>query len=253
MSERELLICGKHGETPATFQCRHLATGVACGYHASAENPADRWPDAWCDACQEAFQAAGGEWTDEAQAHADIQVRCTRCYEEARDRNRAVPLPARGAHARLDDRERATLLRHAVRVTQAAQERSQARWGWGDHARWDYAADAATLTFTDPERPTAIADVQLVGSYSTRSGTFQWAWQTFDAGEPQAEPSARVRVFGEVRGIPQLTTANRACAVEEAWEMASIASYLLGSEGVYRAPMDHLYWFMLLSGWRTPS
>jgi hypothetical protein len=32
--------------------------------------------------------------------------------------------------------------------------------------------------------------------------------------------------------------------------MTAVAAYLLGSEAVYRAPFDHLFWFMLLSRFR---
>ena len=59
-SEQDLTICGAHGETPATFVCRHVADGVACGFHANPPAPDNPWPDAWCDLCEEAFQRGGG-------------------------------------------------------------------------------------------------------------------------------------------------------------------------------------------------
>jgi hypothetical protein len=96
-----------------------------------------------------------------------------------------------------------------------------------------------------------IADVSLVGSYSTKSGTFQWAWQTFEQKDPAAAAVSRLRVFGEVRGIAHLTTATRACEEVDGWEMASLAAYILGADGLYRAPFDHQRWFMLLRSWRT--
>jgi uncharacterized protein DUF6882 len=248
MSESETITCGAHGETPATFVCQHLMGGVACGFHDAGE-PGDRWPDAWCDRCDEAFQAAGGEWTAESEAELDIRLLCTHCYEEARDRNRSVPPHAAGASATLTEAETAALIHHAVHTLQAIQDASIKRWGWGA-ARWDFDPDRLTLTFSDPKRPTVIADARLIGSYSTRSGTFQWAWATHEDGDPNDAVLSRLRAFGEVRGIPRLTTANWSCEIVDGWEMASLASYLLGSEGVYRAPFDHLYWFMLLSNWR---
>jgi hypothetical protein len=39
VSDSELVTCGTHGTTPSTFACRHLTRGVACGYHASVEDP----------------------------------------------------------------------------------------------------------------------------------------------------------------------------------------------------------------------
>jgi hypothetical protein len=251
MSGSKPVICGSHGETPATFACRHLATGVSCGFHASSQDPDDRWPDAWCDLCEEAFQAAGGEWNEVSEKHAAIRVMCTHCYEEARERNRRAPRFARGAAARLTAEEASALIHHAVHAGQSIQEASDRRWHWMDMARWRFDAQANTLTFSDPRHPTVTADVRLVGSYSTKSGTFQWAWETFDEAAPEAAAVARLRVFGEVRGVLQLTSPKVECDENHGWEMAALAAHLLGAEGLYRAPIAHLRWFMLLGNWRV--
>jgi hypothetical protein len=84
---RDLVICGAHGETPATFVCRHLADGVARGFHADAPTKDQPWPDAWCDECDKAFQAGGGEWNEETEKVLDIKVLCTHCYGAAKERN----------------------------------------------------------------------------------------------------------------------------------------------------------------------
>jgi hypothetical protein len=248
MSRRDLVTCGAHGETPSTFTCRHVATGAGCGFHASDEDPSDPWPDAWCDLCEERRREGGP--AEAVAEQAGITLLCTRCYESARELNRDVPVRARGAAVRLEEDERARLLHYAVHAAQATQERSFQRWGWEPMARWDYDDVADTLTFTDPSRPKRVADVRLVGSYSTRTSTFQWVWKTYPEGHAKAEAVARVRVFGEVRGIPELTVGNRACEEADGWEMAAISSLVLGGEGIYRAPSDHQYWFMLLSNFR---
>lgn len=253
MSDPGRVVCGRHGETPPTFACRHVARGVACGFHASTDDPGQKWPDAWCDLCEEAFQAAGGEWNDVSEKQADIQLMCTHCYEHARDRNRRVPPLARGAAARLTDGEASALVHHAVHAGQRLQEASERKWSWRRMARWDFDPEASTLTFSDPRLPSVVAEVRLVGSYSTRTSTFQWAWQTYDDGAPEAAAAARLRTFGEVRGLSALTTPTLACDEVHGWEMASLAGYVLGAEGLYRAPFDHQRWFMLLDHWQTVS
>ncbi len=250
MRESRHVVCGRHGETPATFACLHVTRGVSCGFHASAEDPDEKWPDAWCDLCDEVLQAAGGEWNEISEKQAAIQVMCTHCYEHAREHNRRVPPLARGAAARLTEDEVSRLIHHAVHAVQAIQEASDRRWRWRDMARWEFDDKASTLTFTNPKRPTVIADVRLVGSYSTRSGTFQWAWQTYEDAAPAAAAVSRLRVFGDVRGVSGLTTPNIKCDENHAWEMAYLAGYILGCEGLYRAPFDDQRWFMLLSQWR---
>jgi hypothetical protein len=98
-----------------------------------------------------------------------------------------------------------------------------------------------------------VADIQLVGSYSTRSNTFQWAWETLGEEDSGAEMISRLRVFGEVRGLDKLTTPNWECDETTGWEMTAVAAHILGANGVYRAPMKHVYWFMLLSNWRSAA
>lgn len=250
MSDSELIECAEHGPTPCTFVCRHLVTGVACGYHAGDDDPADRWPDAWCDLCADELDASGGEWTEESEKIAQIQLLCTHCYEDVRARNEHPPLHARGERTRLTEEQIETLLHHATHEMQAVQAASDQRWGWSAKARWNFDDAARTLTFSDPASPTVIADVRLVGSYSTRSNTFQWAWKTFDEDPPEAHDVSQLRVFGDVRGISKLTAANWACDDIEGWAMASIAGYLLGAEALYRAPIKHAQWYMLLSNLR---
>jgi hypothetical protein len=249
MSESESITCSAHGETPATFMCRHVATGAACGFHASAEDPSDRWPDAWCDLCEEAFQAAGGEWNEASEAGLDAKVLCTHCYDDARARNARVPHLVRGAMTRLTAAEQDALLHHAVHELQAIQAAADDRWGFIRMARWDFNDRTRTLTFSDPDKPTVIADARYVGSYSTKTETFQWAWQTFDDAA-KVKDISRLRVFGEVRGISRLTTPNWPADETDGWEMAALAGYVLGAEGVYRPPFDHVRWFMLLSNLR---
>lgn len=251
VSDGERVTCGTHGETPATFACRHLTHGIACGYHSSADDPLDQWPDAWCDLCEEAFRAQGGQWNNVSEAVADIQLMCTGCYDAARTRNVQPPQFARGARTQLTSTEAATLFHHATHAMQSIQDASANRWGWNTMASWNFDDMANTLTFSDPARPAVTADVRLVGSYSTKSNTFQWAWKTFDECALEARDVARLRVFGEVRGLEQLITPTRNCDEAEAWEMASLAGYVMGTDALYRAPFAHQRWFVLLSNLRS--
>ncbi|NVB84031.1 MAG: hypothetical protein HOV81_36990 [Kofleriaceae bacterium] len=249
----DLITCDTHGETPATFVCRHVAFGVACGFHANPPAEDDPWPDAWCDLCEAAFQAAGGEWNEESESGVDLTLLCTHCYEAARARNIDVPQLARGASVALSEDEASKLFHHAVHAAQAIQEQSQAKWNWHTMARWDYSVESLTLTMSDPDRPTLVADLRLVGSYSTNTNTFQWAWETCGDCAPEAAASARLRELGTVRGISKLATPNFACDEDEGWKMASLAAYVLGADSLYRAPSKHLQIFMLLDNWRVVS
>jgi hypothetical protein len=70
-------------------------------------------------------------------------------------------------------------------------------------------------------------------------------------GTGKTSPVSRLRVFGEVRAIPELTTPCWECEEQAGWEMSALAGYVLGADGIYRAPFEHQRWFMLLSNLRT--
>lgn len=237
----ESVVCGRHGETPATFLCVHLATGIACGFHSDGEGD---HPDAVCDRCEE--RHARGEMLDPD----DLRVLCTHCYEEVRARN-VVPEHARGVASAFTDNELDAFVEHAVHAAQAKQEAANAKWSFQKYKRWDYDAGARTLTFTDPERARLVADVRLVGSFAPKAGRFQWSWVLYKDDDPAIRDVPLLRAFGEVRDFRELRTKRVACDEAHAWSFASIAGYLLGCEAYYRAPFDDLYWFMLLDRFRA--
>lgn len=251
MSESDQVVCGKHGSTPITYACRHLASGVACGFHCDEADPDDRWPDAWCDGCEEQRVAAGG-WTDELTL-AVIKILCTHCWESARMRNEHVPALARGKTVQLSDDEQHRLIAGATAQLKSVQDAADKKWRFLTFPRWNFDAERRTVTFSGKDGRRLVADVRMVGSYAEKSSSFQWSWVLYDCDEPMIDGVAELPAFGEVRGIERLTTNYWDCEIVEAWEMTAIAAYVLGCEAVYRAPFDDLYWFMLLSNLREAA
>jgi len=82
--------CHQHGSQPETFVCEHvvqsLRDGVPRGFHWSDAAENERG-DAWCSACNERLQAAGGEWTPEAERFANVKLLCGGCYDQAKRLN----------------------------------------------------------------------------------------------------------------------------------------------------------------------
>jgi hypothetical protein len=246
--ENETVVCGAHGETPPRYACRHVASGIACGWHnGDSDKTEDDDDSGWCDHCEERLVKAG-DWTPELIE--ELTVLCTHCFEDARERNRNVPPLARGRAARLTDDEQHDLIRGACAHTQALQD--AARKHMDGDGRWDFDHEKRTLTFSDGTS-SVVADVRMVGSYSTKSNSFQWSWVLYDDDEPMIRGIDNLPAFGEVRGIDSLTTRYWNCKIDEAWEMTSLAAYIVGCDAVYRAPFDHLYWFMLLSNFREAA
>ena len=251
VSDTDTVACCEHGTTPATFVCRHIVHGVACGFHISDVKV--EWPDAWCDLCDEAFHAAGDQWNDASQKVASIRMLCTFCYRNARDRNQRIPQHARGKGARLTAVEVGRLIDHAVDAFRTRHEDAESRCPWTSMTTMTVDPDASTVTFPHPTQPAIIADFRLIGSYSRKSQTFQWMWATATEQAIVSRPSMELRTFGEVRGVTELTTPNRACDESDAWRIVALAGYLLDTEAAHCAAHEHLGHFMMLSNVRHAS
>ncbi|MFL5242350.1 MAG: DUF2199 domain-containing protein [Gemmataceae bacterium] len=86
MSDKKLTVsCDCHGESYATFVCKHLAKGFGLGFFC-ADQPGDPQPDAWCGACQRVLEKEG-VWNDRSESFADVKLVCAGCYTTIKDRN----------------------------------------------------------------------------------------------------------------------------------------------------------------------
>ena len=76
--------CGIHGKVRPAFVCGHLIEtlrdGVARGLLWSRDE--DGNVNAYCDRCDRLLEQAGGEWTGELEARANIKLICEMCFRE---------------------------------------------------------------------------------------------------------------------------------------------------------------------------
>jgi hypothetical protein len=97
--ETQTVHCDTHGPQPQAFVCQHifvsLDTERAVGFHWPAESD-DPFPDAWCNKCEAARVAAGGDWNEELMKMVGIKLICGSCYQVAKD----IWLRARSSAAR---------------------------------------------------------------------------------------------------------------------------------------------------------
>ncbi len=245
-SESRKVVCGKHGETPATFMCQHLTNGVGCGFHCSTAKKSP-WPDAWCAACEVVLNRER-RWNDAAAAFANIKLLCTHCYDAAKARNSQPSLRYLGAPAKPAALEK--LFHTWVHETQERNDNCKIEFGMG---AYEYDPELATITFSKAGNVQSIADVQMVGSFSTNTNTWLWGWAK--AHVPRLIRDIRyLRTFGEVRGIPNWTN-DQAFAADEfdAWQFTAAAATLLNAQAVYRMPQDYMRFFLVLHNLRRPE
>jgi len=138
-------------------------------------------------------------------------------------------------------------LAEAQAHTQACRERLETEHALMDYPRYAYDQESATLVFSGADRPNLSMDIEIVGSWAAKSGTWLWAWEN-DSILPSAKQYVHVlRQYGDQNGFERLSTAYWEASQVDAWEMASVACLLLQADGVYRAPDEDGALFMLVS------
>ena len=115
------------------------------------------------------------------------------------------------------------------------------------YENWFYNQATGLLTFNTG--PTQLNFRYFsVGSFSTKSNTWKWAWDNETTFTNVKQPSEIVRAFGLQSNYPKLTTGYFASDEIEAWEFAAIAAKLTNGIGVYRPVSDnHLQLFLVVT------
>ena len=134
----------------------------------------------------------------------------------------------------------------AVAYLTRQQDRLKSEFQLGRWQRYDYDQDAATLAFSSNGRVGVVADIHIVGSTSTQSGTWLWAWDNASILASVTHCLADVRAYGERHGLEKLTTAKWPGDERDGWEMTAATAFILRAEGAYRAPSDNGALFMVL-------
>lgn len=94
------------------------------------------------------------------------------------------------------------------------------------------------------------ASVIVVGSYSTHSQTWLWAWGNRDLDAVRAPEFERVREFGSRFEIRRLTEPAWQAHDDDGWAMTAMSAKLLGATCAYRCPISNGFLFLLLNDLR---
>lgn len=79
----EQVECTTHWSGIETFVCEHLISNPAQKWFSSEPDDENRWPDAWCAACNAFFQQEV-EWNEKNESSTKIKLLCHHCYERFR-------------------------------------------------------------------------------------------------------------------------------------------------------------------------
>lgn len=115
------------------------------------------------------------------------------------------------------------------------------------YERYDWDQEKGELVWSDNGVPKVIADIQFVGSVSTKSKTWLWSWANSTVLDPLSRDIHEVQSFGQAHGIRKLTDEKWPADEVDGWEMTAIAAYVLNALGAYRSPDDDGFTYMVFT------
>jgi hypothetical protein len=139
------------------------------------------------------------------------------------------------------------LVRSSIEYMDRQNSICEERFHLGKFHRIDYEQETGKMIFSDPGvLPKVISDFQVVGTLSSRSNTWLWAWDNPYLLENITIAVHEVRTFGEEKGLKKLVEPKWEATGNDAWEMTAIAAKLLQAEGVYNFPSDGIMVYVVL-------
>jgi hypothetical protein len=230
--------CKHKGYGTTTLLCRHLAGGgrdLGWFFSHDAGDVPGCWPDAWCSRCQQVVERDRAR-SEHVQASADFREMCDACYERIRednwpaDRHEAygrLALEARAHHRKIQDR-----LRETYPLDDA------------DSFGWDQ--DTRDLFLRTRSRGSMRVKVQLLGSRSTRTGGWLWAWANSQYPEVVRAGLRLLRERGRDEQLMRIAAAHWLGSEEDAWDVAGVSVMLLRGKGLYRTPTSAGFSYMVI-------
>ena len=147
----------------------------------------------------------------------------------------------------MTDEELDAFISRCVENLQVKNEHLRTAYGLGTFKRWFFSQQTGLLQFSDERGHVKMEAVYTyIGSFSTKSNTWQWGWANVSILEPLREKSAKLKELSQITGAPVFETPGFAGDEAMAWELSAMAVEHLGALGCYRAPSDHLYIFMAI-------
>jgi hypothetical protein len=232
------VTCAEHGEAYTTFVCEHLVRNPVQRWYCAPPSEDNLWPDAWCPQCHVQYLKEG-EWNEKNEEGLVAKILCHGCYETARASS-VDRLTGKEARAW------ATIVKKSTEALRKKQRSLERNFELGRHKRWDWDQEKAQLIFSNDGIVAVQCDIVFVGSVSTISDTWLWAWANFGLTDAVRAHVNRVREFGEARDLPKLTVPKWAAEESDGWEMSAIAADVLKAKGVYRTPSQTGFTFLAI-------
>jgi hypothetical protein len=127
------------------------------------------------------------------------------------------------------------------------QEQACSTFNIDSYQRYDYDQDSGKLVFSSNGTVQVITDFQAVGSISTRSHTWLWAWANQSILPAVRQAAEQVRRFGEAEQISEVIEPYWPADEADGWAMTALMAYLTQAKGGYRCPDDNGFLYVVFT------
>jgi hypothetical protein len=137
----------------------------------------------------------------------------------------------------------------------SSNNRLREEWDLDQATRFDADLGSGMMNFHFADGRTVIADLQVLGTWSRKAKSWEWAWNNPNIQDSAKVDGAKVRDFGEKSGIDYFASGFvPAPTMDMAAYLAALAAKVVGATGVLPLPPDaeaDVIAFVALSNLRT--
>ncbi len=147
----------------------------------------------------------------------------------------------------MTDTKYESLIGAASRYLQQQQAQVWATFNIDSYEYYHYDQETGKLVFSNFGIPQVVTDFQVVGSVSTASNTWRWAWAN-ESILPGVRYAAEIaRAFGEREQIVELSNPSWSADAVDGWTMTALTAYLTGAKAGYRCLYDQGFLYVVLT------
>ena len=129
-------------------------------------------------------------------------------------------------------------LLEAAKATYPAKHEAVMKLGMAQATSWHVDVSGGVVRFMGPGGAGLEGRGQILGSYESESGTWEWAWYHPDVPESWKQDSIAVKRYGEEHSLAPLTTGIIRATLPEAWQLVIVAAEIVNPQGVYAGPLE---------------
>jgi len=133
------------------------------------------------------------------------------------------------------------------------QEAFKTLYNLESYEEWYYDHGVGAFEFKSHDGRRLYFKYVNIGSYSTKTDTWNWAWANSSTPLHVSRALKKVKQYGESHDFTELTTGLIDGDEYTGWAMTAVAAEVLSAIGGYRAPHEHLFIYFIFTDELTPE